>query len=76
MRRDITSLPLVRQFKYFASASGTLRDRIRGYSGVKSKVHYVRDVPFAPLPLLASSLWEMRARIRTTPLPQIFALAR
>ncbi|MBW4632186.1 MAG: hypothetical protein KME30_09860 [Iphinoe sp. HA4291-MV1] len=40
--------------------------RIRGYWGVENKVHYVRDV----------TQGEDASRIRTTPLPQIFALAR
>ena len=40
--------------------------RIRGYWGVENKVHYVRDV----------TQGEDRSRIRTLPLPQIFALAR
>lgn len=41
------------------------RERIRGYWGVENKVHYVRDV----------TQGEDRSRIRTTPLPQIFAQA-
>ncbi len=41
-------------------------ERIRGYWGVENKVHYVRDV----------TQGEDRSRIRTTPLVQIFALAR
>jgi predicted transposase YbfD/YdcC len=40
--------------------------RIRGYWGVENKVHYVRDV----------TQEEDKSRIRTTPLPQIFAVAR
>lgn len=40
--------------------------RIRGYWGVENKVHYVRDV----------TQGEDKSRIRTTPLPQILALAR
>lgn len=40
--------------------------RIRGYWGMENKVHYVRDVTQA----------EDKSRIRTTPLPQIFAIAR
>lgn len=40
--------------------------RIRGYWGVENKVHYVRDV----------TQGEDRSRIRTTPLPQILAIAR
>lgn len=54
---------------YIASFSGSaqqLAERIRGYWGVENKVHYVRDV----------TQGEDRSRIRTTPLVQIFALAR
>ena len=54
---------------YISSLSATARefgDRIRGYWGVENKVHYVRDVTQA----------EDKSRIRTTPLPQIFAIAR
>ncbi len=40
--------------------------RIRGYWGVENKVHYVRDV----------TQGEDKSRIRTTPLPQILAIAR
>ncbi|MBE9170742.1 ISAs1 family transposase [Pleurocapsales cyanobacterium LEGE 06147] len=40
--------------------------RIRGYWGVENKVHYVRDV----------TQGEDKSRIRTTPLPQLLALAR
>jgi predicted transposase YbfD/YdcC len=40
--------------------------RIRGYWGVENKVHYVRDV----------TQGEDKSRIRTTPLPQIMAIAR
>lgn len=40
--------------------------RIRGYWGVENKVHYVRDV----------TQGEDKSRIRTTPLVQLFALAR
>ena len=40
--------------------------RIRGYWGVENRVHYVKDV----------TQGEDAARIRTTPLIQIFALAR
>ena len=41
-------------------------ERIRGYWGVENKVHYVRDV----------TQGEDKSRIRTTPLPQILAIAR
>lgn len=54
---------------YISSLSTTAQefaDRIRGYWGVENKVHYVRDV----------TQGEDRSRIRTTPLPQIFAIAR
>lgn len=40
--------------------------RIRGYWGVENRVHYVRDV----------TQGEDKSRIRTTPLPQILAIAR
>lgn len=54
---------------YISSLSETVQafaERIRGYWGVENKVHYVRDV----------TQGEDRSRIRTTPLPQIFAIAR
>lgn len=54
---------------YISSLSATAKvqsDRIRGYWGVENKVHYVRDV----------TQQEDSSRIRTTPLPQIFAIAR
>jgi len=54
---------------YISSLSETaqeLAERIRGYWGVENKVHYVRDV----------TQGEDQSRIRTTPLPQNFALAR
>ena len=54
---------------YITSLIASARDlgqRIRGYWGVENKVHYVRDVTQA----------EDKSRIRTTPLVQIFALAR
>lgn len=40
--------------------------RVRGYWGVENKVHYVRDV----------TQKEDKSRIRTTPLPQVLAIAR
>lgn len=43
-----------------------LADRIRGYWGVENKVHYVRDV----------TQGEDASRIRTSPLIQIWAIAR
>ena len=54
---------------YIASFRATAIEfcqRIRGYWGVENKVHYVRDV----------TQGEDKSRIRTNPLPQIFALAR
>jgi len=54
---------------YISSLSNTAQafaERIRGYWGVENKVHYVRDV----------TQGEDKSRIRTTPLPQNFALAR
>ncbi len=54
---------------YIASFQATAQEfarRIRGYWGVENKVHYVRDVPQG----------EDKSRIRTTPLVQIFAVAR
>ena len=54
---------------YIASFKATAQDfarRIRGYWGVENKVHYVRDV----------TQGEDKSRIRTTPIPQIFAVAR
>jgi predicted transposase YbfD/YdcC len=54
---------------YISSLNTTAQDfaqRIRGYWGVENKVHYVRDV----------TQGEDASRIRTTPLPQIFAIAR
>ncbi len=40
--------------------------RIRGYWGVENRVHYIRDV----------TQGEDKSRIRTTPLPQLLAIAR
>jgi len=54
---------------YIASFDDTAQafaERIRGYWGVENKVHYVRDV----------TQGEDASRIRTTPLVQIWALAR
>lgn len=54
---------------YIASFQATAQEfarRIRGYWGVENKVHYVRDV----------TQGEDKSRIRTTPLVQIFAVAR
>lgn len=48
------------------ASSQVFSDRIRGYWGVENKVHYVRDV----------TQGEDASRIRTTPLPQIFAIVR
>jgi predicted transposase YbfD/YdcC len=44
----------------------TLADRIRGYWGVENKVHYVRDL----------TQGEDASRIRTSPLIEIWAIAR
>ena len=54
---------------YISSLSATAKEfseRIRGHWGVENKVHYVRDV----------TQGEDSSRIRTAPLPQIFAIAR
>ena len=54
---------------YISSLSTTAQEfalRIRGYWGVENKVHYVRDV----------TQREDISRIRTTPLPQILAIAK
>ncbi|WP_416212518.1 ISAs1 family transposase [Nostoc sp. ChiQUE01b] len=54
---------------YISSLNETaqkIAERIRGYWGVENRVHYVRDV----------TQGEDASRIRTIPLPQIFALAR
>ena len=54
---------------YISSLNETaqeIAERIRGYWGVENRVHYVRDV----------TQGEDSSRIRTTPLPQIFAIAR
>ncbi len=54
---------------YISSLSETaqeIAERIRGYWGVENKVHYVRHV----------TQGEDASRIRTTPLPQIFTIAR
>ena len=53
---------------YVSSLNATAKEfseRIRGYWEVENKVHYVRDV----------TQGEDRSRIRTTPLPQVFAQA-
>ncbi len=50
----------------FIDTAQTFAERIRGYWGVENKVHYVRDV----------TQGEDASRIRTTPLVQIWALAR
>lgn len=54
---------------YISSLNETARQfaaRIRSYWGVENKVHYVRDV----------TQGEDASRIRTLPLPSIWALAR
>lgn len=50
----------------FVETAQVFADRIRGYWGVENKVHYVRDV----------TQGEDASRIRTSPLIQIWALAR
>ena len=61
---------VMRQTRYYiASFCATAQEfarRIRRYWGVENRVHYVRDV----------TQGEDKSRIRTTPLPQIFAVAR
>lgn len=58
------------EIRYYISSLNTtaqeFAQRIRGYWGVENKVHYIRDV----------TQGEDKSRIRTTPLPQIFAIAR
>lgn len=49
-----------------SESAQAIASRIRGYWGVENQVHYVRDV----------TQGEDASRIRTLPLPQIFALAR
>ncbi len=50
----------------FIDTAPAFAERIRGYWGVENKVHYVRDV----------TQGEDASRIRTSPLVQIWALAR
>lgn len=50
----------------FIDTAQAFAERIRGYWGVENKVHYVRDV----------TQGEDASRIRTSPLIQIWALAR
>ena len=50
----------------FIDAAQAFAERIQGYWGVEKKVHYVRDV----------TQCEGAERIRTSPLVQIWALAR
>jgi predicted transposase YbfD/YdcC len=50
----------------FIDTAQAFAERIRGYWGVENKVHYVRDVTQS----------EDASRIRTSPLIQIWALAR
>ncbi len=52
--------------KFFNATAQEFGERICGYWGVENKVHYVRDV----------TQGEDSSRIRTKPLPQIFAIAR
>lgn len=54
---------------YISSLEGNAKEfyqRLRGYWDVENKVHYVKDVTFG----------EDKSRIRTTPLVQVWALAR
>jgi len=61
---------VTRNTRYYISSllesAELLAQRIRGYWGVENKVHYVRDV----------TQGEDKSRIRTTPLVQLFAVAR
>jgi predicted transposase YbfD/YdcC len=61
---------VTRNTRYYISSllenAESLAQRIRGYWGVENKVHYVRDV----------TQGEDKSRIRTTPLVQLFAVAR
>jgi predicted transposase YbfD/YdcC len=61
---------VIHEIRYYIASiiatAGEFARRIRGYWGVENKVHYVRDV----------TQGEDSSRIRTTPLPQIFAVAR
>ena len=50
----------------FRDTASAFAERIQGYWGVENKVHYVRDV----------TQGEDACRIRTSPLIQIWALAR
>jgi len=64
---EIVGAPQTRY--YICSLSETARQfaqRIRAYWGVENKVHYVRDLTQA----------EDASRIRVTPLPQLWAIAR
>lgn len=61
---------VTQETRYYISSleegAQSLAERIRGYWGVENKVHYVRDV----------TQGEDKSRIRTTPLVQLFVLAR
>ena len=61
-------IELTTETRYYISSlcetAQQIAERIRGYWGVENKVHYVRDV----------TQGEDASRIRTTPLPQIFAM--
>ena len=61
---------VTQETRYYISSlvedAEALAERIRGYWGVENKVHYVRDV----------TQGEDKSRIRTTPLVQLFVLAR
>ncbi len=59
-----------KQVRYYISSltesAKQIAQRVRGYWGVENRVHYVRDV----------TQGEDDSRIRTTPLVQLWALAR
>lgn len=63
-------LAVTQQIRYYISSlvedAQSLARRIRDYWGVENKVHYVRDV----------TQGEDKSRVRTTPLVQLFGLAR
>jgi len=72
VREELLSdmIVVTRQVRYSISSleetAVQVAKRIRGYWGVENKVHYVRDV----------TQGEDKSRLRTTPLVQLFALAR
>lgn len=62
-KRELSTRYYISDLKETASQ---FYQRIRGYWGVENRVHYVRDV----------TQGEDKSRIRTTPLPQLLAIAR